>query len=183
MMSKNNYIKSNLLLAAAAITVLNFQSCSKYEDNSTFTLRSKIGRLTGDWEIIKIAGQNPDSYMNNSFYSYGYYGNAQISFSNVEIEWEFESDGDLKMRSSYDRVITRYVFSGYNYNTGTWNYDTITTSDSRNNNSNADWEWDDNKEEIEINSGGVIRDFEIKKLTNSELNLEYNNEEWEFIKL
>ena len=171
---KLSYRNSNLLLAAAAITILNFQSCSKYEDNSTFTLRSKIGRLTGDWEIIKIAGQEPNSYMNNNFYGYG--GNSQISFSNVELEWEFEDDGDLKMRNSYDRVITQYVFSGYNYNTGTWNYDTITTTDSRNNTSNADWEWDANKEEIEINSGGYIRDFEIKKLTNSELKLEYNNE-------
>ena len=91
--------QNTLLLAAAAVTVLNFQSCGKYEDGPAFSLRSKTSRLVGEWEVVKMQGQNLPS---------GY-----------EISMEFESDGDLTYNYSYS-------YYGYNYNysfSGEWEWE------------------------------------------------------------
>ena len=84
-------IQNTLLLAATAVTVLNFQSCGKYEDGPAFSLRSKTSRLVGEWEVVKIQGQNVPS---------GY-----------EITMEFESDGDLTYGYSYSYYGTTYTYS------------------------------------------------------------------------
>jgi hypothetical protein len=143
-----NYKNSTLLLAAAAITIFNFQSCSKYEDNSGLQLRSKTGRLTGEWEVVKIDGQSFSTYAGAGY----------------EMTFEFEKDGDFEMKQSYSSP-------GYSYS---YSY-------------NGEWEWEDNKEAIEVEidgSGGYTMAFEIKKLTNDEMTLDFEmyGQEWEFEK-
>ena len=143
-----NYKYSTLLLAAAAITIFNFQCCSKYEDNSGLQLRSKTGRLTGEWEVVKIDGQSFSAYAGSGY----------------EMTFEFEKDGDFEMKQTYSSP-------GYSYS---YSY-------------NGEWEWEDNKEAIEVEldgSGGYSLEFEIKKLTNKEMTLEFEmyGQEWEFEK-
>ena len=58
-MKQNNL----LLLAATLVTVLNFQSCSKYEDNPAFSLSSKKSRLVGEWEVVRVNGQSSSQYL------------------------------------------------------------------------------------------------------------------------
>ena len=106
--------QNTLLLAAAAVTVLNFQSCGKYEDGPAFSLRSKTSRLVGEWEIVKIYGQNVPSGYNFSMefesdgdltysYSYSYYGyNYNYSF-NGEWEWE-DNKGSIEVDVDGDRI-------------------------------------------------------------------------------
>ena len=163
-------LKPTILLAASVVTILNFQSCSKYEDGPTFSLRTKEGRLVGDWEVVKIGGQNPETYLNNSLGGSGY----SIASSNVSIEWEFESDGDFDQIISFDLT--------YSYSNGN------SYTFSQNSASSGEWEWENNKEELEIkiNSGygSMSSDYEILKLTGQELKLEApNNTEWEFEKI
>jgi uncharacterized membrane protein len=86
-----NYKNTPLFLAAAAVTIFNFQSCSKYDDNSGIHLKSKKSRLTGEWEVVKINGQSPSSY----------YG------MDVEMIYEVESDGDLE----YSLSVGSYSYS------------------------------------------------------------------------
>ena len=133
-MNKKN---GTLLLAATMITVLNFHSCKKYDDGPSFTLRSKKGRLTGEWELVKLDGQSITGY---------------------DIEWEFEKDGDFSQSYSYSS--SSYSYSG-------------------------EWEFSSDKEEIEIqmNGSSSSTDFEIKRLTNKELTVEYDGDEWEFEKI
>ena len=139
-MKQNNL----LLLAATLVTVLNFQSCSKYEDNPAFSLSSKKSRLVGEWEVVRVNGQSSSQYFGPG-YTYTF---------------EFEINGDFEM--------------GYSYNYGGTTY-SYTYS--------GEWEWENNKEEIEIELNGYVQDFKIKKLTNKELKLEYDNDEWEFEKM
>jgi hypothetical protein len=73
--------------------------------------------------------------------------------------FEFESDGDFDMTTAYS-----YPGGGYSYSYS------------------GEWEWEDNKEAIEVDMGGSISEWEIKKLTNKEMTLEYDNSEWEFEK-
>jgi hypothetical protein len=138
---------TSLFLAAAAVTVFNFQSCSKYDDNTGIHLKSKKGRLTGEWEVVKVDGQSFNSY---------YGGGAGYTY---EMTFEFESDGDFDMTTAYS-----YPGGGYSYSYS------------------GEWEWEDNKEAIEVDMGGSISEWEIKKLTNKEMTLEYDNSEWEFEK-
>ncbi|MEX1192731.1 MAG: hypothetical protein WEA99_12225 [Brumimicrobium sp.] len=83
--------KSTLFLAATVITVLNFYSCSKYEDGPKFSLRTKKARLTGEWEVVRIG--------NESFPQNGY-----------SLEMVFEKDGDFEYKYSYDNY--SYTYSG-----------------------------------------------------------------------
>ena len=75
------------ILAAAVIGsgILGLESCKKYDDGPGFSLLSKKGRLTGEWDLTggNVADDNDDRY-------------------NVwELIFEFQKDGDFEMRSSY----------------------------------------------------------------------------------
>ena len=91
----------NLLLAATLVTVLNFMSCSKYEDGPAFSLRSKKARLVGEWEVVKITDASGMSYSNT-----------------YDITMEFEKDGDFTMTASYSYSTYSYSYS----QTGDWEW-------------------------------------------------------------
>ncbi len=44
--------KKLLLLAAAVVIMLSFNSCKKYPDGPLFSLRSATARLVGKWKIV-----------------------------------------------------------------------------------------------------------------------------------
>lgn len=82
--------KSTLFLAATIVTVLNFSSCSKYEEGPMFSLRTKKARITGEWEIVRIG---TEVYPQNGY----------------SLEMEFEKDGDLKYTYSYGTYSYTYL--------------------------------------------------------------------------
>lgn len=87
--------QKTLFFAATLMTVLNFASCGKYDDGPGFSLRSKTGRLTGEWEVVRIGSQ--------VFPTQGY-----------SIEFEFEKKGDFKFT---------YIEPGYSYSyNGDWEF-------------------------------------------------------------
>jgi hypothetical protein len=84
---------NKLMLAAAVIIMLNFSSCGKYDDGPEFSLRTKKARLTGEWKVVKIAGETPD---------------GQLTF-------EFEKNGDFSAKYSYSGYSQSF--------TGDWEWD------------------------------------------------------------
>ncbi|MFY0644907.1 MAG: hypothetical protein JXR19_10610 [Bacteroidia bacterium] len=76
-----------LAAIATATIVFNFSSCT-YEDGPTISLKSKTGRLVGEWEIIELAGNKVPS--------------------NTTYEMEFEKDGDFVLSFEYS-------YGGYSY--------------------------------------------------------------------
>lgn len=88
-------VKNTLFLAATVITVLNFQSCSKYEDGPSFSLRTKKARLAGEWEVVRV-------------------GNETYPQDGYSIEMEFDKEGDFK----YTFLYATY---SYSYN-GDWEF-------------------------------------------------------------
>ena len=96
-MNRKNNI---LLLAATMVTVLNFQSCSKYDDNPAFSLSSKKSRLVGEWEVVKVNGQT----------------------SSYDITFEFEDNNDFTQSVSYSYTYYGQTYT-YNYDyAGTWEW-------------------------------------------------------------
>ena len=85
-------------MAATLVVVLNFASCSKYEDGPSFSLRTKKGRLTGEWEVVKIG--------------------TQTAQGNYEIVCEFSKDGSWSQTYSYSYGGQSY---SYTYN-GNWEW-------------------------------------------------------------
>lgn len=76
-----------------------------------------------------------------------------------DVIFEFQEDGDFKFSTTYS-----YGGSTYSYSyTGTWEF----TSD---------------KEDVIIDIDGDISTFKILRLTNSELNFDYDGDEWQFEK-
>ena len=100
--------KPSIVAIATAVVVFNFTSC-KYEDGPGISLRTKKSRLSGEWEVQSIEGQNlqnssitiefeknGDFEVNSSYSYYGYnYSNS------VKGEWEWE-DGKRSIELSYD---------------------------------------------------------------------------------
>ena len=101
--------QNTLLLAAAAVTVLNFQSCGKYEDGPAFSLRSKTSRLVGEWEIVKMYGQNVPSGYNFSM-EFESDGDLTYSYSfNGEWEWEDNKESiDIQINTGYGSSSTEF---------------------------------------------------------------------------
>ena len=89
---KNNNL---LLLAATLVTVLNFQSCSKYDENPAFSFSTKKSRLAGEWEIVKVDGQTSNQY----------FGPRYTYF------FEFEKDGDFEFGYTETDYGTTYTYS------------------------------------------------------------------------
>lgn len=90
-------------------------------------------------------------------------GNQTYPYDGYTLEMEFEKDGDFKFTYSYSG-------GGYSY------------SDSE----TGEWEWEDKKEVIEISFDGssYSQEFEITRLTNSELQFEdEDGNEWELEKM
>ena len=105
--------RNTLFLAATVITVLNFQSCSKYEEGPSFSLRTKKSRIVGEWEVVRVGNE---TYPQNGYslemtfekdgdfefnysdgtYSYGYTG-----------DWEFSNDKE-ELEITIDNEITKF---------------------------------------------------------------------------
>ena len=83
--------KPSLVAICAAVLIFNFSSC-KYEDGPSISLRTKKGRLTGEWEVKYIDGR-------------------QASGNGIEIILEFEKDGDLTQKWTYSYYGTSYSYS------------------------------------------------------------------------
>jgi hypothetical protein len=151
------FVKSrNLLLVLSLITILNYNSCKKYEDGPAFTLQTKKSRLNGTWELKEIEG-------NNTFWQ------------DAEVIFEFEKDGDfgIEVEGTYTWNWYGYGY-GYGYN-NTWEFQYAY---------NGHWEWENNKRDIEIDYAGNRQEFEILKLTNKDLWLEdETRNEWKFEKM
>lgn len=87
----NEQTNKKLLLAATVVIVLNFSSCRKYEDGPVLSLKSKTGRLTGEWVVEEI-------------------DNVNISgFGSITLE--FERDGDFTFGLSYSYYGYSYSYS------------------------------------------------------------------------
>jgi hypothetical protein len=100
-------MSQKLLLAAALVTVLNFQSCKKYDDGPTFSLKTKKSRLSREWEVVKI-------YDNVGAQIFPYSGSG-YSF---DISFEFLKDGDFVETANYSYGTYSY---SYSYK-GTWEF-------------------------------------------------------------
>lgn len=73
--------KPSLIAICAAVLIFNFSSC-KYEDGPSISLRTKKGRLTGEWEVK-------------------YIDNQKVGGSGESLILEFEKDGDVTWTYSY----------------------------------------------------------------------------------
>tara|TARA_B100001564_G_C20585272_1_gene645191 strand:- start:459 stop:935 length:477 start_codon:yes stop_codon:yes gene_type:complete len=151
-------MNKNTLATLALIAIISY-GCSKYDDGPAFSLRTKKGRLSGEWELDKINGQDPDDYYSNSWSVY----------NNVEITWTFERDGDFE--ACMDAEV-QYGYSNYSYSYSYSDCD------------DGDWEFEDNGEELELqmNGSSYNQTYEINRLSSNELWLEMGSDEWEFKK-
>ena len=174
-------VRSKFIMVLVIIVVLNLQSCGKYDEGPAISLKSKTKRLAQTWDLAEIDGETP---IEDLFDSYSYFGTT-IDVNDVDIEFDFQDDGDFEIDASYNVTIesTYYSYYGGSY---TYSYDYQLDI-----NIDGDWEFSSDKEDIEINfddndygyysSDFEKRDYKILKLTSKELKLEADNgAEWTF---
>ena len=94
-----------LLLIGSLAILLNFSSCSKYEDGPLFSLKTKISRLTGaDWEVVRM-------------------GDIDIEYPN-KIILDFDKDGDFSATTTSNYSSEYYGSYTETYNTiGQWEWE------------------------------------------------------------
>ena len=132
-------VSNKVLLAGGLATAIGISGCKKYEDGPIFSLLTKKQRLTGEWEAKKVISDG-DNLINQG----------------MELELEFDSDGDFKLKSTVQYTYTNYYGQTY---TNTYN-----------NQVTGDWEFSNDKEEIELDyDNGGREEWEITRLTNKEL--------------
>ena len=94
-------INKNTIAALALITIISY-GCSKYDDGPGFSLRTKKGRLTGEWKLEEVSSNGQSSNLSGydiiwtferdgEFQQTLEYGSSSYSY---EGEWEFEDDGE-----------------------------------------------------------------------------------------
>ena len=127
-------IKETATLGLASALVLG---CSKYEDGPSFSLASKNNRLCREWELDQYQGQ---------------------PYTDGELVFEFEQDGDFLATTSYT-----YYGSTYSYTT------------------KGTWEWTQGKESVNIQLQGDLLNMDISRLTSGELWGQLDGELVEFV--
>lgn len=81
-------------------SALTFISCGKYEDGPGFSLRTKKARLTGEWEVVEIDGDNVKDGDVLEFFRDGTF-EFDYGSGDAEGEWEWE-DGKSVIELDYD---------------------------------------------------------------------------------
>lgn len=156
-------------------------SCSKYDDGPAFSLLTKTQRVTGVWNLTKVIVNGEEMSPDDSDTYTGYYScydtaawvwtdypYTLISTSSNLNTWEFEKDGDFSSLDYYnDTYQILDSFSCVDFTAHISDFDTSYIDSYY-----SDWEFSSNKEEIEIDLGLGLWDFEISRLTNKEMTLD-----------
>ena len=181
-MNTRKDVRTKFIMVLVIIVVLNLQSCGKYDEGPAISLQSKTARLAQTWDLAEIDGETP---IEDLFDSYSYSGTT-IVLNDVNVEFDFQDDGDFEIDASYDLTIESTYYSYYG---GSYTYSVDYPLDI---NIDGDWEFSSDKEDIEINFDNneydnnysddfEKRDYKILKLTSKELKLEADNgAEWTF---
>ncbi len=165
---KRNSILLGITLVFGALSLLT--SCGKYEDGPGLSLRSKVGRVAGDWEVTSL-WLNNENILNGSYSDYipcidgfdiAYTINQTNTFSlsfERSGDWksEFTSIGqELDWMATYDNCFPYYA----NVNE--------TESDK------GTWEFDSDKENIIMtyDNGSYKETWEIIELREKQMKLE-----------
>jgi len=80
--------------------LLSTVACSKYEENPMLSLRTKKGRLDGNWTLVMVKYNNvavTDTYPDDYGYEFDKKGTYKFRNNETEIvgEWEFSDDKTL----------------------------------------------------------------------------------------
>lgn len=102
-------MKRTIILTLSMLTVAAFifTGCGKYEEGPAISLRSKKGRLAGDWKVEKAtqttSGITIDvtSALANQFYGYDKEGGCTFTMGSVMVAgtWKFSDDKLMVIRT------------------------------------------------------------------------------------
>jgi hypothetical protein len=99
---KFNFKTSLLLLLGAALTFGGFESCNKYPDGPSLSLRSRKARVANTWKVenYKVNGDDYTSLVADYTETYSKDGNYSYSWGNLAGTgtWSFEnSDKEIQL--------------------------------------------------------------------------------------
>lgn len=164
------------------IAVLN-TACGKYPEGPGFSLRSKAGRLEGEWTVTDVENE-VDLSQASSF--------LDLTVKREGATMTFEREGDFSIETDDSEQIS---YTGYY---GSYTFDIEFKLDIE-----GDWEWGRDKESIELEgdyeveftvrsgsysysdiyTGEFDAEFELLRLTNNEIIMEdEDRDEWELEK-
>lgn len=150
-----------------------FSSCKKYDEGPGLSLRSKMNRLCGEWEITELMVNNENNlhwnYSDNLICSDGSTVYYQESYNINQFLWTFSKDGtwsnstansdkELDYNTSYDLCSDFYNYKDY-----------IETE-------NGKWKFVSDKEKLSITySDGTTQPqtWTIKELREKEMKIEF----------
>ena len=92
-------MKKIALIALISSLILGFDSCKKGEDDPFLSLKTRNGRMTGKWKLVKAESENVYS----DFYSFTYWGTPSENYSDGTGTSTFDGE-TLETNVSYKDV-------------------------------------------------------------------------------
>jgi uncharacterized protein (TIGR03066 family) len=88
---KSAFYKTVFITMLASLFIIT--GCTKYDDGPLFSIKSKTGRLEGEWKLVKMNGED-------------------INSNDDQLYYQFEKDGKCIVTNEYDDDVYSYE--------GTW---------------------------------------------------------------
>ncbi len=95
---KNKFLIKALCLACVMLSLFSIESCGKYEEGPSFTLRSKKARAVNNWKLDKVYDANGTDITQATTYG-------------------LEFDMDIADDNTYV-----FLLDGATFDTGTWDF-------------------------------------------------------------
>lgn len=105
---------SVVLILLCAVMFTGLQSCQKYEDGPTFSIRTKTERVSNRWEVdnykingadyTSLMGSYDETFSKSGAYSYTWSianGNGTWAFQNNDMEIKLAGNDDISSRTLY----------------------------------------------------------------------------------
>lgn len=166
-------MKKLLIILTILTFGLNLQSCKKYEEGPSFSLKTKKKRLVGEWKLESFNDLNEivvnEYTLTDEFGDCGVHTVHEIIRKYQNVIWDIETDNDVKVRHTYVRLQFSH---GLSFNTPECEI-VYTTLDSVDQSESKTWEFHNKKSELLIVEPGVSSDeYQIIRLADDELKLE-----------
>lgn len=125
-------------IAFLAVIAISFNACRKYDEGPHISLRSRIGRLTGDWKAKSITADGVEQLHENNAHSMICNDGTTLNYNYIldvhELKFTFTKDGNWNQStsstvqeidnvSSYDSCAVIYrITDDISKANGTWEF-------------------------------------------------------------
>jgi hypothetical protein len=155
-------------IAFLAVIAISFNACRKYDEGPHISLRSRIGRLTGDWKAKSITADGVEQLHEDNAHTMICQDGTELSYHYIndvsDLKFTFSKDGKWKQSTT---ASLQEIDSSASYDSCAVVYRTTNSTNS----AAGTWEFINDEEQINFKSDNNTNSdiLDIKELREKEL--------------